>query len=310
MKKVICFCVSLILMLSCFTAVFADNKVLVYDSFTGELLDGETGQSTNFVTLSSYCTYNKTNKTYIYATSTSVNSDVECSVYDGMVTNSTVSLSAGDGANIAVYRDGELVAPEDYGRLTKVGSYIVRNQSNEQSLFTFTIVGDVTGRINSYQIPSIFYISSASFNGEPIFTNGQTVDLSEEGKYFIDYRCNSTGAVYQLELEMDHTYPQLEIFGIDEEKIAKGPVTFGEMEPESEITMQRNGEYIAISDELKTAGDYIIKYSDKAGNVSSYYFTIKLFFDASSWLYISLFLIVTGLAVGFMIYSRKHMRTR
>ena len=68
---------------------------------------------------------------------------------------------------------------------------------------------------------------------------------------------------------------------------------------------------IARQELVKTsAGDYIVYYTDAAGNVSSYYFTMRVFFNASAWIYVILVVVIIGAAIGYKIFVRKKLTTR
>ena len=311
MKKIICLFISLIFVLSLASFAFADGEGLYrYDAVTGELVDYNTGASTNYAKVTSDCTYNKASKRYIYSTSTTSNTDVECSVFDGMITTDYVELVVQTGANVVVYKDGEEVSPEDYDSLVLPGSYIVRNRNTDSIILSFTIVKELTSKITSYRIPFIFDIQSARFNGHEVNVSNNFFEMTEDGEYYVSYRCLLNDTNYTLHVNIDHTYPELEIFGV-EDGIANGPVSFGELEEESDLVIMCNGSQVdMIGDELKNAGDYTVKYTDAAGNTSTYYFTINIFFDAGAWVFLALALAIAALAIGYMVYCRKNMRTR
>ena len=92
--------------------------------------------------------------------------------------------------------------------------------------------------------------------------------------------------------------------------IAKNKVTFGELEPGSTLVMQKDGEYIAQSAELPEPGQYVLTYTDRAGNSNTYEFKINVYFDGAAWIFLGLFVLILILGGGFMIYSRRNMRTR
>ena len=76
------------------------------------------------------------------------------------------------------------------------------------------------------------------------------------------------------------------------------------------INIYHDGEKIGRKDVLTESGEYYIELADEAGNKTSYSFTILIYFDGSSWLFI---LILLAAAIGVVIYlfrARKHLRVR
>ena len=308
MKKFVSICFSLILLLACFANCFA-AEIYEIDSFTGEILNSSTGLATNYVNISPSCTYDKTNRLYIYSTSANNSTNVSCTVCDGMITSNIVSISTEIAAQIEVYRDGKIVDTKEYGNLSRTGTYIVRSVSKDKEIFSFTIVGPKTGKIYSYKVPSAFNIVSAKKDGKDIVTPANTVDMSEEGEYSIQYQSPAAGTAYTLDLVIDHTAPELEIIGV-ENGIARRAVSFGPREKDSTLTVTMNGQSVDPDEPIKAAGDYTAVYTDDAGNESTYYFTVKVFLDGGAWIFVILALAVIVLAGGYMLRCRKYMRTR
>ena len=308
MKKLICICFSLILLLLCAGPCFAE--VYIY-SPDGELLDGNTGASSTKIQLESSCYYDKLSKRFVYSTDISPNANVESSVYSGMMVRDAVELTIDPSANVEVYRDGLLVDPSEYTYLEVPGSYVVRNITTDREVLSFTIVSEITGAVNSYKLPSIFYYSSASYEGEPIPTDFNSVSFDKDGWYTLTYRSTIIDADYSLGVEIDHTYPELEIYGVEND-VANGPVSFGPTESGSSLNITLNGEPFEYykDDILKQAGEYVVKYTDRAGNTSSYYFTINIFLDGGAWIFVGMAAAIIIAAIVYIIYCKKHTRVR
>ena len=166
MKKLICICISFICLFAFAASAWAaDVEVYRIDAFTGEVVDSVTGESTNYARIEADCIYNKNLQMYQFTTSAGADSDVCCSVYRGMLTTNSVQLTIEPAANVQVFRNGELLSLENENVLTEVGAYVIRNMGNESEVTNFTIVGSETGLVNSYSVPSIFYVTSSSYNG-------------------------------------------------------------------------------------------------------------------------------------------------
>lgn len=307
MRKLICICVSLILILACGVSAFAE--LFIY-SPEGNILDADSGESTRIVQLDSSCYYDRINKMYVYSTGVAQEAKVESSVYSGMAVTDEVKINAGPASTVEIYVNGEVQPLQEPTTFSAPGSYTIRNTATDREVLSFTILAPKTGAITSYKIPSIFFITAANYEGENLPTSFDTVPFDKDGLYSIKYKSSTINVEYALVLEIDHTYPELEIFGV-EEGIADGPVSFGELERGASLFITKDGEaYTMYGEELKEAGEYVVKYIDDAGNVSSYYFTIHIFFDGGAWVFIGLAAAIIIAAVVYMIRCRKHMRVR
>ena len=310
MRKLRLVVLSLIIVVASIMPCFGANAIYLYDPVSGQQIDGETGAVKNTVTVSSTVAYNTIEKMFVYTTSSSADSDVLANVYNGMVTTGYGVIKPGRAASISVYRDGVLVDPSEYSALKIAGRYVVRNNQNDKELFAFTVVEGVTNMLQAYKIPSAFYILSVRIDGEEKVVNSNTIEMVKDGLYSIVYKLNATGEEYTLNVEIDHTLPELEIIGVDEVMVANGPVTFGEQEAGSTLEVTREGKEVGTMEPLKVAGDYVAKYTDAAGNTSTYYFSIHIFLDGGAWIFVALAVIIIAGAFGFMLYSRKNMRVR
>lgn len=311
MKRLFGICLSLILLLSFTVSAYAD-EVRMLDPITGEIVD-EYGNSSSTVRISTKCKFDRTDKMYIYTIGVVSSTDVMCSVYDGMITTEPVVIKEGSSSSIEVYRSGELVDPSEYENLSQPGSYVVNSKFDSSELFSFTIVPYITNAISMYKVPAIFYISSARYNDEDIKVTGNTVKFENDGIYHIEYVGTRSNVGYTLDVKIDLTYPELEIIGVDEDGIARGPVSFGELEPDSVLTVTVDGQPVdnsPVNGQFVTAGQYTVKYADKAGNVSSYYFTMNVFLNVSATAFVIILGLVIVLAVAYLIYSRKNRRVR
>lgn len=309
MKKVICICISLIMLFSFASTAFAD-EIQYLDPVSGEALD-ESDSLSGIIKLTNICKYDISKKMYIYTTGITSSTDVECSVYNGMITTDSVVVKASDSAKIEVFRSGQLVDPSEYENLMTAGSYVINNTIDSSELFTFTIVPRVTNAVSSYKVPAIFYITTATYNGQPMYPTANTVKFENDGAYYIEYVGNNSGVSYTLNINVDRTYPELEIVGVDEDGIARGPVTFNSMEEGSTVEVTVDGNVVEpVNDQYTKAGQYTVKYTDKAGNVSSYYFKMHVFFDVSAYMFIGIVIVVLACAFLFIIYNRRHRKIR
>jgi len=311
MKKVFSVLISLILILSCFVSAFA-VRTYELDERTGDIVNNTTGETNSTMNISANCYYDKNEKEYVYLMGTADSSTLRCSVFNGMVVTQPVSIKLGTSVKIEIYRNGILYEPEDLSNINETGSYVVMKPNMGETILSFRIVSQTTCALDMYKVPDIFFIASATRDGVIVPVSGNDIDLTVDGKYEISYTAKKSNLTYNLDIVVDHQAPELEIIGVDEDGIARGPVSFGEMEIRSSIQVLRDGTDVTsqIRKEYKDPGKYVVKYADEAGNVSIYYFTIEIFFNLSAWMFVVIAIGIVALVVGYMIYSRKHTRVR
>ena len=310
MKKFSIILISIIMILASVSAVFADDLYII-DPITGEITGSETGYGVTTVRFSSNCTYSKQTGLFSYTIFGNETGIVESNIYDGMIVSEPVYIKPATPSLIEIYRDGDLVGLDEYENLSAPGKYMVRDLTNNKQLMSFTIVSHLTGSLYLYAVPTVFDIYGVVYEGRNVPHATNVVDFSEEGEYRVEYGAATTGKTYTLEVQVDHTPPELTIYGVNEQGIARDIVTIGETEKGSTMVITRDGDPIEYGIKgLKQQGEYMIAYTDSAGNTSTYYFRIQMFLDASAWWFVVLFVFVAAIAIGYMIYSRKHMRVR
>jgi hypothetical protein len=158
-------------------------------------------------------------------------------------------------------------------------------------------------------LPAGFEFTEASLNGETIAFEQNYIKLTQEGEYNIQYRCMKTNVSYQLVLKTDFTGPVLSLENVVDGR-ARGPVDISEAKNAAHISIYHDGEQISRKDVLTESGEYYIELADEAGNKTTYSFTILIYFDGNSWLFLFL---VLGSCVGTIIYlirARRHLRVR
>lgn len=233
------------------------------------------------------------------------------SVADGMIVTQTVGLRSDQMAALELYRNGNRVEDFTAGSVSQHGEYVVMYTGGDvpQQLLSFTIAPKLTNRITGYTVPEGFEIISATLNEEPVAYQRNHIDMTTEGAYDIHYRCTRTGIPYQLMLTADHTGPTLALAAV-KNGVARGPVDISDAKKAASIIIYRDGEKISRADVLKQSGEYYIELADEAGNKTTYTFTIMVYFDGNSWLFILILVLTVAGTVAYLIYARKHLRVR
>ena len=272
---------------------------------------GETGR----VRLSGSMYYDWNTHDFVFPVSNTVN-EVHASVADGMIISGTATISPGAQASASVYLNGS----EYTGALSTIkdiGDYVVfsRVGGDQVRLFSFKIVGSTTNAFSYFSAPEGFYITEATRDGEPVYFDRYSVRTDQEGLYHIEYECKGTDIVYTLETSIDRTPPELEFTGrINDEWQVRSELHFSGLEQGDSIALYRGG--VMTEPELKTdgtgtiydTGTYLMQVFDAAGNSTEYRFSILMYFNISSLIFIALICaIIIGTAV-YILVSRKKLR--
>lgn len=311
MKKLTAICISLIVFFASGCLCFADGLYRV-DAQSGQIVAPgavTSDDAVEYVRLSSSCAYDKAADMYVYTGIGTAGIEFSCSVCNGMYTRDAVSLIADPTAQLKVFLNGEELEFSGEAQYSSPGSYIVRDKGNSLIL-GFTILGSITNFVYSYDIPSIFHVDTALFNGNNVNVNNNCFIMNEDGNYSLSYFCYETGISYSLNVEVDHTPPVLEITGVDEDGSAHNAVTIGNTERDSTLDIIRDGKEVIFVPSYKDAGDYEIIYTDEAGNTSTYNFTIMPFLDLNAKLAVLIAVLLVTVIAVYMIYRRTHLRVR
>ena len=284
------------------------------DAQTGQTVGApseDDAESAESVRITSSCAYDMTAGMYVYTNMGPAGSGFKCSVYDGMNVRGRVTLQSDVGQQLKVYLNGEALEYSGDTEFADPGTYIVRDRNNAQ-IFSFTILNRVTNALYFYDVPSVFYVETVFLNDEPLGGISNRVAMENDGDYSINYFSYDTNVKYQLKVTVDHTPPVLELEGLNDQGYATNAVTLGKMENYSTVIITRDGEEIPMpsAGALTEAGDYVINYSDEAGNLSVYTFTIRPYLDLNAWFAVLIFAVLVIATGAFMIYSRTHMRVR
>lgn len=255
--------------------------------------------------------YDRTRQGYLYSVGSS-SAQVLCTVADGMVVRDDVEVIPDDGVEVTVYRDGTALEEPDLTHIQETGDYTVEAVSNGQTaqVVHFSIVGERTNRLARYSMPSGFIVTGVTLNDQTAAYQSSFVDMTQEGHYVINYRCARNGLDYELDVTVDTTPPTLELAAVDDKNQARGPVSLADIEEGDSIGITLDGQQIDYTSELTQSGEYHIVLMDQAGNVTEYQFTILLYFDMNSMIFLSMVAAVLA-AVGVYIFvSRKRLEVR
>ena len=286
------------------------------DNFTGAPIDamvvaGEVPEGR--VKITDTMSYDMDQDEYIY-TSPRFGVEVKSNVADGMVVREPVWIEAPEGVKLTVYVNGIKPEEPDLSRLMYIGSYVIRlgSESTTEELFTFTVVGGVTGRLNYYAIPEGFLADEVLLDGRNVTTTHTRVEMLKEGDYKIRYKCPITTRDYTLSVKVDHTPPMLKFTGLMENNTARRPVSYTGLGEGESVTILRNGTKMEepANHTLTKMGDYVALVKDQAGNETRYEFTILMYLGAQGLVFFCVIVLFAAAAGIYMYLQRKRMRIR
>lgn len=285
----------------------------VVSDYNGENPNAQTDQSQMEVRLGDGVYYSGEQERYLYDISGRTDR-VSASVMDGMVVQEQVFIEAEEKVKLTVLLNGKEIDLDDMSAVQDVGRYVVqaRNGSGDmENLFSFTIVGRETNQLTEYQLPASFVVAEAFYEESPLETESDRVVFDGEGTYRITYECTRSRKEYTLELVIDRTAPTLQLEGVEDGKIS-GPVSLTDLEQNATIQGTLEGEAISLEGKTKLtkSGRYRIQVSDAAGNMNSYSFTILIYLNNSSYIFIVLFIFLIIGIVLYLMLCRRNLKIR
>lgn len=295
---------------------FVEHNEVHVDSFSGLPEDVLDEYVENDIPYSAYvkdnCYFDAGAQVYVFAAKGQTEA-IKCSVADGMVVKTPVKISVMQGMDPKLYLNGKLLENPDLENISGKGSYVLRlgEGDNGESILSFKIIGDYSN-MEYFNAPEGFAVESVTYNGNLSSYALNEVDLSKEGNVRISYVCSSNGVKYELETNIDHTAPVLELEELNEKFQARGPVDISEIENEPNFGARivKDGEEIPYTGILTQSGQYSVDVCDEAGNISSYVFTILIYLNVSSLLFIIGVALLIVFLIVYVFVSRKKLRIR
>lgn len=288
------------------------------DPITGEPLGGDdsngeyeedTTQQTEIPT-SDGSLYNVETGMYSYLFQ---NGRVECSVANGMIVTDEVSMNVDGRTGVSLYKDGNLIS-DIPDTVSTPGNYmfIAGDVNSKSQLLGFRIINSKTGTLDQYIMPDGFYVDTVMIDGIERYGGFNSVDMTEEGFYEINYINSDTQVEYTLKVTVDHTPPQVTFKGLGKDNKAKGPVTVKGLTEDDVVSVTYNGEKSSLDmyNRVKDSGKYKIIVTDSAGNRVEKSFTILLYLNLSSSIFLAILLaIIVGVCIALLV-TRKRLRVR
>ena len=239
-----------------------------------------------------------------------------CSAADGMIVTGSVILNYSGPFALTVYRNGATVDMTGSGELRDPGVYVVAVGSETASrICSFTLLGSSTNMIHSYTVPEGFLLRGAERDGQEIEYSRYTVEMEQEGKYVVRYRCPLIDMDYTLSVVIDRTPPNLILSGtVGRDGGVHSAVEVLGLEPGDTLYVTRDGEGMRVNaaDDvvLTETGAYTVTAADAAGNTVSYDFTIMLYLNTNAVVFILLFAAVVASIFIYAFWKRKTLKVR
>ena len=271
------------------------------NNFTGEVMKESMADSTT-IRIHSDCSYDLSDDQYLFKID---NKQVKSSVADGMITNYSVSIETESSTEFSLYKDGEIAEITDLSKINELGDYVLLYGGKK--VLEFKIVGEYSN-LEFFYVPKGFYIKEVLIDGEPAEYEFDVVSMIAEGLYEVTYVCEATNRVYSFQTCVDRTAPVLTLEELDKKGRSKGPVDLSDRENGSYVKVILDGKEIEEQDVLKQSGKYTVTIYDQAGNSTAYNFTIMLYFNMSSTVFMLLLLAVVIGVVAYIVVSAKLLR--
>ena len=277
----------------------------VYDETEQPVIDEE------MVWLTNEMAYDLRTREFVYPVGDS-GTEVRATVADGMIVTGTVKIV---GNTLLIYRDGKL-REDDSEYISDPGEYVVMAQTGNQTprLFTFTLVGEATSKVYSYNLPTGMIVQTATRNGEETDYDRTIVPMQEDGLYHVEYECISTGVIYVLDINVDRTPPEVTFSGkIDKNNRVHSALSVSGLKPSDVMRVTVDGNPIDVTvnadgtGELTQSGSYIITVYDAAGNVSEYGYTVMLYLNASAVVFFVILAAAIIAVIAYILIKRKRL---
>lgn len=280
------------------------NAPVLMDNFTGEAIIGVQTEK-NEIPVYDACIYEVSTKKFLYIVDETENLQVKSSVADGMITNDSVTLEVSKEQEFVLYKDGTPVEDGNFSSIKQAGSYLLEYQGKK--VLEFRIVGAYSN-LEIFYAPKGFYIKDALLDGVAAQYGYESVELTGEGNYEVQYVCESTGQEYSFQTIIDKTAPVLTLKEVNEKGRASGPVDISDREADSTLKIVLEGKEQKVTDTLTKSGKYMVTIFDQAGNYNTYEFTILLYFNISSVTFFLLIFVVVGGILAYIMISSRRLR--
>ena len=261
------------------------------------------------VRLSDTMYYDTTRNSYVYPVRDTA-FEAYSNVADGMITGESVSISGSAGLLMTLYWNGETIELNSDGNyINAAGDYLVTVKTGgaNETLFRFTIVGQIASIPGGYSLPDGFYIQDATLNGEDVYYDYSYIDMEEDGLYHIEYVCGATTQTYTLHTQIDNTPPELTLNGRQDSRGRfHSAVDVSSSEEISRVVLTRDDMPVDFPSEghIAESGLYTLQAYDMAGNSTTVQFTILIYFNMNSIIFFSL-IIVSAVLVWFYIFIKR-----
>ena len=280
------------------------------DTVTGEAVTSSSSAARVQISDSMY--YDRENGSFVYPTGSGVY-EVRANVADGMVVSEPVRVTADDGVELTLSRNGTALDEADLSSISDAGSYTVTVKDVDAivTLFGFTIVGATTNLAGGYMMPEGFYILDATLDGEDAYYERSYIGMEDEGQYEIEYVCSDTSIHYHLSTIVDRTPPEITLDGkLDQNGRYHSAVQIGGVEQDGSVTLTRDGSDVRFPSDgkLSEAGMYQLQAFDAAGNAATEQFTILVYLDINSLLFFALVCVSLAGVLCYILYKRKNLK--
>ncbi len=241
-------------------------------------------------------------------------------VQNGCITHLSVTLTAADGLDFLIYKDGELYEEENPGRFTEAGSYLLIPVSSDpvfvevyedvKPTFSFRIIDYAANDLALVHTPDGYMLGGIYLDDLPCTTaykaDAHTVLLREDGKYLIEM---TDGEVtYEVSYELDRVRPRFFVqvnpnqanIGYVSDDIRRCQIYLNE-KPYSDDSIVYT---------LTDTGKYWFYVFDDAGNYSGEQFVVRYGFNKGAAIAVGLVILAVIGLLAYLRYLNTHVKVR
>lgn len=286
------------------------DAIYQIDRYTGEVYGEEAASENNIVYLNTTCYFDRENGMFHYLLKEGEKASIACSVANGMAVNGKVTVAIDPSIPVALYKDGSpLKKEEEEISFEDAGEYLIEYEGAGNlvsSHIRFTILGKYSS-MEQFELPEGFEMINITCEDKPLGAL-PIADMKKDGKYVVEYQCSITGNHYQFTTHVDHTPPTLLLAAVDEEGKARGPVDLSDLEAGASLYVTRDNQEIQPGTVLTESGRYTVIVTDLAGNATEYKFTILVYLNSGSTIFLTILGAMLVIFVIYMIRYKKRFR--
>jgi hypothetical protein len=228
---------------------------------------------------------------------------------NGLVSRVTAQFSISGPAPRRMMLNGEEIPFAGDETISAPGNYqmvVTDPVTRQEFLFSFVILPQFARELAPFAPPAGYEIETALKNGEEIPFSPTGLPLDSDGDYVIQMTGEESYPPFTVDVTLDTTAPTLTLTGVEEGKATGAEVTFTSDDETAPVSILLNGEPIDYrGGALTQSGSYSVTVTDRAGNSSTYDFSIPFRLNRTALLFIVLIVLLLSGGAYYFLRLRK-----